>query len=150
MERWRKVVCGVPVARFRSRLTAMAARRGIAVAGVPAAYSSIWGRAYWLGPLTGKQHKVSGHTAAAVVLGRRALGHPARRKAQASPGVTAGDRRIEAAGPGPAPAERTTCLNPGGPGSAPRDQAVPRGARAPAEGGPRPPQAGSDPKRQQG
>jgi hypothetical protein len=147
---FRKVVCGVPVARFRSRLTAMATRRGIAVAGVQAAYSSIWGRAYWLGPLTGKQDKVSGHTAAAVVLGRRALGHPARRKAQASPGVIAGDRRIEAAGPGPAPAESYHVPEPRRPRQRPRDPAVPRGARAPAKGGPRPPQAGSDPKRQQG
>ena len=98
----------------------MAARRGIAVAGVPAAYSSVWGRAYWLGPLTGKRHKVTGHTAAAVVLGRRALGHPARRKAQASPGVTAGDRRIEAAGPGPAPAESYHVPEPGRPGERPQ------------------------------
>ncbi|MHB8556473.1 MAG: IS607 family transposase, partial [Candidatus Dormibacteria bacterium] len=33
-----------------------------------------------------------------VVLGRRALGHSARRRPQASPGVTTPDRRIEAAG----------------------------------------------------
>jgi hypothetical protein len=103
--RFRKVICGLPTAQFRERLAAMAARRGIAVVGVPAAYSSIWGRAHWQRPTSTARHKVSGHTAAAVVLGRRALGHRARRKAPASPGVTAGDQRIEAAGPGPAPAE---------------------------------------------
>jgi len=98
-QKWfRKVVCGIPTAQFRDRLAPMASRRGIAVAGVPAAYSSIWGREHWQAPLSSKQHKVSGHTAAAVVLGRRALGHPARRRAQASPGVTTPDQRIEAPG----------------------------------------------------
>ncbi len=94
---FRKVVCGIPTAQVRNRLVAMASRRGLAVAGVPAAYSSIWGKAYWQGPLSSKQHKVSGHTAAAVVLGRRALGHPARRRSRATPDVTAPDQRIEAA-----------------------------------------------------
>ncbi len=97
-KRFRKVVCSMPTAQFRDRLVAMAARRGLAVVGVPAAYSSIWGGEYWQQPLSSKRHPVSRHTAAAVVLGRRALGHPARRRAQASPGVTAPDRRIEAAG----------------------------------------------------
>ena len=97
-KKWfRKVVCSIPTAQFRDRLVAMASRRGIAVAGVPAAYSSIWGKAYWEKPLGSKQHKVSGHAAAAVVLGRRALGHSARRRLQASPDVTAPDQRIEAA-----------------------------------------------------
>ncbi len=126
-KRFCQVVCGIPVAQFRGRLAAMAARRGIAVAGVPAAYSSIWGRAYWQRPMSTRRHKVSGHTAAAVVLGRRALGHRARRKAPASPGVTAGDQRIEAAGPRPAPAEsyhvpepRRPRERPQGPGGPPR------------------------------
>jgi len=66
--RWfRQVISGVPTAKFRDRLVAMASRRGIAVVGVPAAYSSIWGRQHWLAPLLAQQ--VSGHTAAAVVLG---------------------------------------------------------------------------------
>ncbi len=97
--RWfRKVVSGMPTAKFRDRLVAMASRRGIAVVGVPAAYSSIWGRQHWLAPLLAQHQQVPGHTAAAVVLGRRALGHSARRRPQASPGVTTSDRRIEAAG----------------------------------------------------
>lgn len=97
--RWfRKVVSGMPTAKFRDRLVAMASRRGIAVVGVPAAYSSIWGREHWQAPLSAQHQQVSGHTAAAVVLGRRALGHSARRRPQASPGVTTSDRRIEAAG----------------------------------------------------
>ncbi len=94
---FRKIVCGIPTAQVRDRLVAMASRRGIAVLGVPAAYSSIWGAEYWQAPLSSGHHKVSGHTAAAVVLGRRALGHSARRRSWLSPGVTAPDRRIEAA-----------------------------------------------------
>lgn len=138
---FRSVICSIPVRQFRDRLVAMAARRGIAVAGVPAAYSSIWGRAWWQAPLSTKHHTVSGHTAAAVVLGRRALGHSARRKAPASPGVTAGDQRIEAAGPpGPAPAEsyhvpepRSPRERPQGPGGPPRREGTgPR--RAPPPG----------------
>ena len=103
-EWFRKVVCGMPTAQVRDRLVAMAARRSVAVAGIPGAYSSIssiWGAEHWQAPLSTnlstKQHEVSGHTAAAVVLGRRALGHSARRRPRASPGVTAPDQRIEAA-----------------------------------------------------
>ncbi len=97
--RWvRKVVSGMPTGEFSDRLVAMASRRGIAVVGVPAAHSSIWGRQHWLAPLWAQHQQVSGHTATAVVLGRRALGHSARRRPPASPGVTTSDRRIEAAG----------------------------------------------------
>jgi len=95
---FRKVVSGMPTARFRDRLVAMASRRGTAVVGVPAAYTSIWGHQYWLAPLLAQHQQVSGHTAAAVVLGRRAFGHSARRRSLASPGVTTSERRIEAAG----------------------------------------------------
>ena len=95
--RFRRTVCAIPTAQFRDRLVAMASRRGVAVAGVPAAYSSIWGAEHWQRPLSTPIHKVSRHTAAAVVLGRRALGHSARRRLlqHASPGVTAPDQRIE-------------------------------------------------------
>lgn len=98
---FRKVVCAIPTAQVRDRLAAMASRRGIAVAGVPAAYSSIWGAKHWQAPLSTKTNKVSKHTAAAVVLGRRALGHSARRHRQVRSGVTAGDQRVEAALPEP-------------------------------------------------
>ena len=100
-KRFRRTVSGIPTAQFRDRLVAMASRRGIAVVGVPAAYSSIWGAEHWQAPLSNK-HKVSRHTAAAVVLGRRALGHSARRRRlhAAVPGVTAPGQRTEAAATG--------------------------------------------------
>ncbi|MHB8458305.1 MAG: hypothetical protein ACYDBS_11565, partial [Acidimicrobiales bacterium] len=114
---FRKVVCAIPTAQFRDRLAAMASRRGVAVVGVPAAYSSIWGKEHWQAPLSTKAHKVFGHTAAAVVLGRRALGHPPRRRAQASPGVTTPDQRIEAPGqPGGVESYRVQHANGKGPG----------------------------------
>jgi hypothetical protein len=100
---FRKTVCAIPTAKFCDRLVAMASRRGIAVIGVPAAYSSIWGAAHWQKPLSSSHHKVSRHTAAAVVLGRRALGHSARRHSQASPGVTTLLQRKEAAVEGTEP-----------------------------------------------
>lgn len=96
-KRFRRTVSGIPTAQFKDRLVVMASRRGVAVVGVPAAYSSIWGAEHWQRPLSTPTHKVSRHTAAAVVLGRRALGHSARRRhlQAAVPGVTAPDRRIE-------------------------------------------------------
>ncbi|MHB1501200.1 MAG: hypothetical protein ACYCYK_08575 [Candidatus Dormibacteria bacterium] len=104
-EKWfPNVVCGMPTTGVRSRLLAMITSRRMPVTGVPAAYSLISGRAYWEKPLSTLAHQISGHTAAAVVLGRRSLGHFARRRTQASPGVTASNRGIEAAGP-PAGAE---------------------------------------------
>ncbi len=101
-KRFRRTVSGIPTAQFRDRLVVMASRRGIAVVGVPAAYSSLWGAEHWQAPLSNKQHKVSRHTAAAVVLGRRALGHSARRRhlQAAVPGVTAPGQRTEAAATG--------------------------------------------------
>ena len=41
-KRLRRTVAGIPTARFRTRLIGMAARRGIAVIGVDAAYTSRW------------------------------------------------------------------------------------------------------------
>ncbi|MHB1575932.1 MAG: hypothetical protein ACYCX9_05385, partial [Candidatus Dormibacteria bacterium] len=64
----RKMVSGMLTAKFRDRLVAGASRRGIAVVGIPAAYTSIWGRQHRLTPLLAQHHQVSGHTAAAVVL----------------------------------------------------------------------------------
>jgi hypothetical protein len=96
--RFRKTVSEMPTAKFRNRLIAMAARHHIAVIGVPAAYSSIWGKLYWQHALSTIHKQISGHQAAACVLGRRGLDHRGRRRMQASPGVTAPDRRIETAG----------------------------------------------------
>ena len=89
--RYRAVVSVIPTARFRDRLVQMATNAGLAVITVDPAYTSRWGAEHWLGPLRERVSPVpaSGHHAAAVVIGRRALGHRARRRA----GVTGGGQR---------------------------------------------------------
>jgi transposase len=88
---FRRLVAGIPTGKFRDRLTQMAANAGLAVIAVDPAYTSRWGREHWLAPLQGQASPVpaTGHHAAAVVIGRRALGHRARRRA----GVTGGGQR---------------------------------------------------------
>jgi hypothetical protein len=89
-KRFRALVSGIPTARFRDRLAQMTHNAGLAVIAVDPAYTTRWGAEHWLTPL---QHQtpvpVSGHHAAAVVTGRRGLGHQARRRA----GVTGSGQR---------------------------------------------------------
>ncbi len=88
---YRALVSGLPTARFRDRLVQMASNAGLAVIAADPAHTSRWGAEHWLGPLRERVSPVlaSGHHAAAVVIGRRALGHRARRRA----GVTGGGQR---------------------------------------------------------
>jgi hypothetical protein len=88
--RFRAIVAGLPTARFRDRLVQMTANAGLHVIAVDPAYTSRWGGEHWLAPLRQQDEVATGHHAAAVVIGRRAHGHGARRRA----GVTAGDQRI--------------------------------------------------------
>ncbi|RZB19173.1 transposase [Streptomyces sp. F001] len=79
-KQFRKLISGMPVARLRSRLLSMAAELGIPLIAVDPAYTSRWGAQHWQKPLTGKNRKTTRHDAAAVAIGRRALGHPIRRR----------------------------------------------------------------------
>jgi len=90
--RWRRrTIAGIPYHRFRSRLVQMCTNRRLWVLAVDPAYTSKWASQHWLAPLQLKTSTaVSGHHAAAVVIGRRAVGHRARRR----PHVPAGDQRI--------------------------------------------------------
>lgn len=92
--RLRRVVAGIPTGRFRDRLTQMCANQGLWVVAVDPAYTSRWGREHWLIPLQTKTPStiVTVHQAAAVVIGRRSLGHRARRR----PGVPPTHRRTGA------------------------------------------------------
>jgi hypothetical protein len=94
-KRFRRVVAGIPTRQFRDRLVQMAANRGMAVVAMDPGWTSKWGAAYWQQPLRARYptRKITRHHAACVVLGRRALGLPARRR----PGVPAPHRRMEAA-----------------------------------------------------
>ncbi|MEU2240008.1 hypothetical protein ABZ572_11500 [Streptomyces sp. NPDC018338] len=88
---FRRVVAGIPTARFRERLRGMAYHQGLVVIAVDPAYTSAWGEGHWKAPIQ-QQTKttVTRHHGAAVAIGRRGLGHRIRRR----PGVTASDRRI--------------------------------------------------------
>lgn len=97
---FRRLVSGIPTGKFRDRLTQMASNAGLAVIAVDPAYTSRWGREHWLAPLQDQASPtapVAVHHAAAVVIGRRALGHRARRRA----GVTGGGQRTGRRGAAP-------------------------------------------------
>lgn len=78
--RFRHLIAGMPTAKPRARLLAMTADTGIAVIAVDPAYTSKWGTQHWQKPLTGHHPQTTRHHAAAVAIGRRALGHPIRRR----------------------------------------------------------------------
>jgi hypothetical protein len=80
-KRFRRTVAGIPTAKFRTRLTSIAARCGIAVIGVDAAYTSKWGAQHWVKPLQQQTSEpVTRHHAAATAIGRRGLGLTIRRR----------------------------------------------------------------------
>jgi hypothetical protein len=86
---YRRMLSGIPTGKFRDRLAQMAANAGLAVIAVDPAYTSRWGAEHWLAPLRETDTVTTGHHAAAVVIGRRAQGHRARRRE----GVTGGGQR---------------------------------------------------------
>ncbi|MFE1290045.1 IS200/IS605 family accessory protein TnpB-related protein [Streptomyces sp. NPDC058751] len=126
---FRKLISGMPIARLRARLVSMAADLGIPLVAVDPAYTSRWGAQHWQKPLTSTTRKTTRHDAAAVAIGRRALGHPVRRR-------TAPPRAHQSDGYG----HRTVQARPGSPGRegprprvpGPRTRSVPpgRGANA--------------------
>jgi hypothetical protein len=94
---FRRLVSGLPTARFRDRLVQMTSNAGLAVIAADPAYTSRWGSEHWLAPLREHHPDASGHHAAAVVIGRRALGFRARRRE----GVTGGGQRTSRRGAAP-------------------------------------------------
>ncbi|MFE9965395.1 IS200/IS605 family accessory protein TnpB-related protein, partial [Streptomyces sp. NPDC005525] len=84
-------------------------------------YTSMWGAQHWQKPLTTPHRKMSRHDAAGIAIGRRALGHPIRRRTAPPPhdrSDRAGHRTAQAA-PGNRGREGTrpptTDRPPGGP-----------------------------------
>jgi hypothetical protein len=142
-KRFRRVIAGIPTRRFRAAVAGMAANNGLWVIAVDPGWTSRWGRRYWQAPLSHRKKSsdvVTGHHAAAVVIGRRGLGLGARRR----PGVSDHDQRIvveelparpnqrgpDCEGPGPPAGQRAAGVpaqdpsghtdrarRPGGPGS---------------------------------
>ncbi|MGW7364343.1 IS200/IS605 family accessory protein TnpB-related protein [Streptomyces sp. NPDC054841] len=84
-KRFRRLISRFPSARLKARLVAMAAEVDIAVVAVDPAYTSRWGAQHWQQPLTSSNRKVSRHDAASIAIGRRALGHPIRRRTAPPP-----------------------------------------------------------------
>jgi hypothetical protein len=78
---FRRLIAGIPTARFRDRLVQMTANADLSVVVVDPAYSSRWGALHWLASLREHHSELTGHHAAALVLGRRGLRHRARRRA---------------------------------------------------------------------
>ncbi len=104
-KRFRNLISGMPATRLRARLVSMATELGIPVIAVDPAYTSRWGAQHWQQPLTSNKRRTTRHDAAAVAIGRRALGHPIRRR-------TAPPRTHQSDGCG----HRTVQARPGSPG----------------------------------
>jgi len=75
---YRRMVSGIPTAKFRDRLTQMASNAGLSVIVIDPAYTSRWSAVHWLARLREQHPETTGHHAAALVIGRRGLGHRAR------------------------------------------------------------------------
>ncbi|WP_405681716.1 IS200/IS605 family accessory protein TnpB-related protein [Streptomyces sp. NBC_01238] len=101
-KRFRQLISGIPTGRLKARLVSMAAEQGLSVVAVDPAYTSMWGAQHWQKPLVTPKRKMSRHDAAGIAIGRRALGHPVRRRT-APPPHDRSDRaghRTAQAGPG--------------------------------------------------
>jgi len=118
---FRRAVAGIPTGKLRDRLVQMAGNAGLHVIVVDAAYTSRWAAQYWLRPLREHHPEATGHHAAALVIGRRGLGHRARRRATGNQPAPAEAARPAQARP------RTTPAAP----AAPRKPATPRDPRPP-------------------
>ncbi|MGP4012678.1 IS200/IS605 family accessory protein TnpB-related protein [Streptomyces sp. 4N124] len=124
-KRFRRLLSRFPTAKLKTRLISMAAEQDIAIVAVDPAYTSRWGAQHWQKPLTTPRRKTSRHDAASIAVGRRALGHPIRRRTAPPPqhrSDATGHRTVQARPetrrreetrphlPGP----RTGCAPPGG------------------------------------
>ncbi|MFM9550695.1 IS200/IS605 family accessory protein TnpB-related protein [Streptomyces caniscabiei] len=126
-KRFRQLISGMPTSRLRARLASMADATGITIIAVDPAYTSRWGAQHWQQPLTSTACKTTRHEAAAVAIGRRAQGHPVRRRTAPPPqhrSDAVGHRTVQA-GPGVPGCEGTRPRIPG-----PRTRSVPPGPGA--------------------
>ncbi|MBT2539911.1 transposase [Streptomyces sp. ISL-44] len=79
-KRFRQLISGMPTGKLKARLVSMAAESGLSIVAVDPAYTSQWGGQHWQKPLVTPRRKMSRHDAAGIAIGRRALGHPIRRR----------------------------------------------------------------------
>ncbi|WP_215448293.1 transposase [Streptomyces sp. ATCC 21386] len=78
--RFRQLISGMPTGRLRARLTSMADTTGVTIIAVDPAYTSKWGAQHWQKPMAGPTRRTTRHDAAGIAIGRRAQGHPIRRR----------------------------------------------------------------------
>ncbi|WSZ37064.1 transposase [Streptomyces sp. NBC_00882] len=144
-KRFRRLISRFPTAKLKARLVSMAAEQDIAVVAVDPAYTSRWGAQHWQKPLTTTTRRISRHDAASIAVGRRALGHPIRRRTTPPPSHQsdgAGHRTVQARpetrrreGTRPhVPGPRTGCAPPGR-GAKAGDQGAQHRSGYPAEHG---------------
>ncbi len=122
---FRRAVAGIPTGKFRDRLVQMTANAGLHVIVVDPAYTSRWGAQHWLSPMQQHHPKTTGHHAAALVTGRRGLGHRARRRATGNRTVPEETARPAHARPRKTPAAGTAPRKPP-PHEAPGSHPAPR------------------------
>ncbi|MEV7872164.1 IS200/IS605 family accessory protein TnpB-related protein [Streptomyces sp. NPDC088124] len=79
-KRFRRLVSRFPTSRLRARLVSMAAEHDLTIVAVDPAYTSRWGAQHWRKPLTTPRRRTTRHDAASIAIGRRAQGHPVRRR----------------------------------------------------------------------
>ncbi|MFE3553309.1 IS200/IS605 family accessory protein TnpB-related protein [Streptomyces sp. NPDC059193] len=91
-KRFRQLISGMPTGKLKARLVSMAAEAGLSIVAVDPAYTSMWGDQHWRTPLATPRRRMSRHDAAGIAIGRRALGHPIRRRT-APPHDDQSDRR---------------------------------------------------------
>jgi IS605 OrfB family transposase len=84
-KKFRQTISGIPTARLKARIVNMAAAHGLTIVAVDPAYTSMWGTRHWQKPLTTNHRAMTRHDAAAIAIGRRALGHPVRRRTATPP-----------------------------------------------------------------
>ncbi|MBB3726274.1 transposase [Nonomuraea dietziae] len=84
-KRFRQLVSGIPTGKLKARLVSMAAERDVSIVAVDPAYTSMWGAQHWQKPMTAPRRKTTRHDAASIAIGRRALGHPIRRRTTPPP-----------------------------------------------------------------
>jgi hypothetical protein len=121
---FRRLVAGIPTARFRDRLAQMTANADLSVVVVDPAYTSRWAEQHWLAPLRDHHPGLTGHHAAALVIGRRGQGHRARVRATRNRAAPEDAARPAQARP------RKPPVTP----AAPRKPAAPPGTRQPPRG----------------
>ena len=120
-KKFRQFVSGIPTGKLKARLVSMAAGHGLAIVAVDPAYTSRWGAQHWQKPLATPHRTITRHDAASIAIGRRALGHPIRRRTTPPPHHRSDDARHRTAQARPGDRGRdgnrppTTDRAPGGP-----------------------------------